>query len=104
MTEHDRQLDLFRHPVMPLPPRDRTHGLLVQSTACRCGCELAVIDEGKGPHVASLHCYKCDLHRGWVSHATHKFLTEIVTKFGRPVKPIILRCTPQMSSDDGGAP
>ena len=70
----------------------RSHGLLVQTPcACRCGAALAVIGPGKGPHAAALHCEECDVHRGWVSHATHKFLTEIVNQFGRPTEPIVIR-------------
>ena len=30
-------------------------------------------------------------HRSWISHATHKFLTEIVDKFGRPETPIVIQ-------------
>jgi hypothetical protein len=86
------QLDLFRQPVTPLPPRDRTHGLVVRPPQpCRNGCDLAVFGEGKGPHAASLICAECGAHRGWVSHATHKFLTEIVNRFGRPTEPIVIR-------------
>jgi hypothetical protein len=74
-----KQLDLFRQPVVPLPPHDRSHGLLVQTPcACRCGAALAVIGPGKGPHAAALHCEECDVHRGWVSHATHQFLIELI--------------------------
>jgi hypothetical protein len=84
------QLDLSHAPP---PPRDRTHGLVVQPPwPCRgCGCELATIGEGKGPHAASLHCIGCKMHRGWLSHTTHKFLIEIINKFGRPAEPIVLR-------------
>jgi hypothetical protein len=92
MTKHTRQLDLFRQQQPPLPQRDRPYGLVVRpSQPCRCGCELAVIGEGNGPHIASLHCAECDTHRGWVSHTAHKFLTEIVNRFGRPTEPINIR-------------
>jgi hypothetical protein len=83
MTKHTRQLDLFRQQQPPL--------VLQPPQPCRCGCELAVIGEGKGPHIASLHCAECATHHGWVSHATHKFLTETINRFGRPTEPIVLR-------------
>jgi hypothetical protein len=87
-----KQLDLFHQPVVPLPPHDRSHDLLVQTPrACRCGAALAVIGPGKGPHAAALHCKECDVHRGWVSHATHQFLLELINKFGRPTEPIAIR-------------
>jgi hypothetical protein len=94
MTKH-AQLDLFRTlSPLPLPPRDRTYGLTVQlPKLCRCRGQFASISTGGGPHAASLICCKCGVQRGWVSHATHKFLTEIVNKFGRPTEPIVLRRT-----------
>jgi hypothetical protein len=89
--KHARQLDLFRQ-VVPLPPHDRSHGLSVQMpSACQCGAALAVIGAGAGPHAASLHCAECDVHRGWVSHATHRFLIEIINRLGRLTEPIVLR-------------
>ena len=86
------QPDLFRRPVVPLPPRDRTHGLLVRTPRpCRrCGAELVVIGPGKGPHAASLICAECETHRGWLSHESHRFITEIVDQSGRPTEPILL--------------
>ena len=92
MTKHPRQLDLFRQQPPPLPPRNRAQGLVVQPPQpCRCGCELAVIGEGKGPHVASLHCAECETHCGWIPRETHRFLTEIINRFGRPVDPIVIQ-------------
>lgn len=92
MTKHTRQLDLFRQQPPPLRPRDRTYGLVVRPPQpCRCGCDLAVVGDGKGPHAAALRCTECDVHCGWLSHATHKFITEIVSRFGRPIEPIAIR-------------
>ena len=92
MTKPAHQPDLFRQPVEPLPPRDRTHGLLVRTpTPCRCGAELGGDRTGEAMHAASLVCAECGTHRGWLSHESHRFLTEIVDKFGRPTEPIVLR-------------
>jgi hypothetical protein len=52
---------------------------------------VAEIGPGKGPHLASLSCCACGSHRGWISHATHEFLTEIVNKFGCPDTPIVIQ-------------
>jgi hypothetical protein len=91
MTKHARQLDLFRQAV-PLPLPDRSHGLSVQMpSVCHCDAVLAVIGPGKGPHAAALHCAKCDVHRGWVSHSTHQFLIKLIDKCGRPTEPIVIR-------------
>ena len=45
----------------------------------------------KGPHAASLICATCGVHCGWLSHVTHKFLTETINRFGRPTEPIVIR-------------
>jgi hypothetical protein len=91
MIRHARQLDLFRQ-VVPLPPHDRSHGLAMQMpSVCQCGTALAVIGPGKGPHAAALHCAECDVHRGWVPHATHRFLIELINRFGQPAEPIVVR-------------
>jgi hypothetical protein len=101
MGKHITQLDLFTAPATLLPPRDCTWGLVLQlPRRCRCSGQFASIDTGRGPHIASLICCKCGAHRGWVSCVTHAFLTEIIIRFGRPVVPIILRCTPQISWED----
>jgi hypothetical protein len=92
MTKHAREPDLFHQPVVPLPPRDRTHGLLVRTPRpCRrCGAEIAVIGPGKAMHAASLICAECETHRGWLSHESHRFITEIVNESGRPTEPMIV--------------
>lgn len=88
-----KQLDLFRAVSgPPLPPGDPTHGLMVRlPTACRCGETLAVVGSGSGPHAASATCTACGTHRSWLSHLTHDFLAKLISKFGRPTEPIVLR-------------
>jgi len=84
-------LDLIDAPA----PSDPLHGLLARlPTACGCSSELAVIGPGKAMHAASLRCADCEKHRGWVSQATHKSLTETINQFGRPTEPVILRHPP----------
>jgi hypothetical protein len=81
--------DLFPETV---PPPDPLQGLAVTlSDHCQCGAFAAIIAEGVGPHTASLRCAKCDVHRGWILHETHRFVTELVQKFGRPTDPIAIR-------------
>lgn len=82
-------LDLFPE---TLPPPDPLHGLVVRvPSACRCGGTTATINKGAGPHAASLRCAKCETHRGWLSHTSHRFILEIINKFGRPTAPITIR-------------
>jgi hypothetical protein len=67
---------------------------------CPCGKHDALICAGAGPHKASLRCQWCNHHRGWLSHTTHTFLTQLVKKFGRPIAPIAVPCGDQRQ--DGG--
>jgi hypothetical protein len=82
------QFDLFGEPV----PADPLLDLVVTPPdPCKCGTHDAIIGAGAGPHLASLHCRACGLHRGWLPLVTYQFLAEIVAKFGRPVEPIAIR-------------
>jgi hypothetical protein len=47
-------------------------GLKVEMAAGKpcCGCTLAELHSGKGPHVYELRCTSCGRHRGWLSKAT----------------------------------
>jgi hypothetical protein len=52
---------------------------------CQCGCEEAIVAEGKGPHAALLHCAQCDRHRGWLPSLAAAMLVEVKKKFGSPL-------------------
>lgn len=86
-----QQPDLFATGLAPTV--DPLIGLAVRlpHDPCRCGAVVAEIGPGKGPHLASLSCCACSAHRGWISHATHEFLTKIVNKFGCPDTPIVIQ-------------
>ena len=43
-----------------------------------------------GPHLAALHCARCEGFRGWLPRTAHQFLIEIVEQFGRPDTPITI--------------
>jgi hypothetical protein len=55
---------------------------------CRNVCRIGV---GKGPHAGELTCSDCGQHRGWLSKPTAKWLEAVVSKFGAPTAPIIVR-------------
>jgi hypothetical protein len=83
-----RQLDLFVAEA-PAGPLD---GLAVRlPDRCRCGRHVAQIARGVGPHLAALECVHCRMFRGWLPREAHRFLTELVNKFGRPIEPIAIR-------------
>jgi hypothetical protein len=58
-----------------------------------CCRNICVIDPGKGPHVGELICADCGQHRGWLSKPTARWIENVVTRFGAPTTPIIVRKT-----------
>jgi hypothetical protein len=88
MKRHRHQLDLFIAEA-PAGPLD---GLAVRlPDRCRCGCDVAQIARGVGPHLAALECAHCRTFRGWLPRQAHSFLVEFTNKFGRPTEPIAVR-------------
>jgi hypothetical protein len=41
-----------------------------------------------------LVCPKCHRNAGWISKEAATFVTEIVKRFGRPTKPVVIRNHP----------
>jgi hypothetical protein len=56
-----------------------------------CCRNICVISAGKGSHVGALHCADCGQHRGWLSKSTAQWIESVVTRFGAPTTPIIVR-------------
>jgi hypothetical protein len=56
-----------------------------------CCRNICVIGPGKGPHAGSFHCADCGGHRGWLSQSTARWIQHVVTRFGAPTTPIIVR-------------
>jgi hypothetical protein len=84
-----------------LPPDNPSPliGLRVQFDGGRNCCgNIAVIGRGVGPHAAELNCAACGSHRGWLSKSTAAWLETVITKFGAPTTPIVLR-RPSSSHD-----
>jgi len=82
--------------VVPTPTPDGIIGLKVkldrpvdrERPCCRNMC---VIGPSKGPHAGELHCADCGQHRGWLSKTTAQWIEHVVTRFGAPTTPIIVR-------------
>jgi len=55
---------------------------------CRNVCNIG---PGKGPHAGELLCSGCGRHRGWLSKETAKWIAAVVSKFGAPTAPMIVR-------------
>jgi hypothetical protein len=56
-----------------------------------CCRNICVIGAGTGPHAGELRCADCDQHRGWLSKPTAAWIEHIVTRFGAPTTPIVVR-------------
>ena len=63
-------------------PVDREH------PCCR---NICVIAAGKAMHAGELRCADCGQHRGWLSKTTAAWIEHVVTRFGAPTTPIIVR-------------
>ena len=85
-TAPPAQLDLFDPPSSLLGLR------VVRSDPCpKCRSFTAAIGTGKPPHCASLICAVCHHFVAWLPKAEHDFITSVVTEFGHPTEPIVLR-------------
>jgi hypothetical protein len=84
------QLNLFTTVVEPLVglrvkmdrPVDRDR------PCCRNFC---TIGPAKGPHAGELICADCSQHRGWLSKPTAHWIESVITRFGAPTTPIVVR-------------
>jgi hypothetical protein len=66
---------------------------------CQCGEFIAVVGSSRGPHHASVICSRCEIHRGWVSGETDRFITTVIDKIGRPTEPITVSSNSRKSAD-----
>jgi hypothetical protein len=88
-----KQLDPVAAPnVIPDPSNPILRLTVVMSGACpKRRNRLAVIGFGKEPHTASLTCTRCRHARGWLAKQETDFINKIISTFGRPTAPIVLR-------------
>jgi hypothetical protein len=68
---------------------------VVMPSACpKCRSRMAVIRPDKKPYIASLICARCRRHREWMAEETIDFVNSIISTFGRPTAPVVLRSPP----------
>jgi hypothetical protein len=87
------QLDMFRAST---PQPDGIIGLKVKldrpvDRERPCCNNVCIIGAGKGPHAGVLHCADCGQPRGWLSKSTAQWIEHVVTRFGAPTTPIVVR-------------
>jgi hypothetical protein len=56
-----------------------------------CCLNLCTIGPAHGPHAGELTCTNCGQHRGWLSQTTGQWIEHVVTRFGAPTTPIVVR-------------
>jgi hypothetical protein len=78
-------------PVRPEQPPYALRVRLAVHRHCKCGHDIAVVGGGRDSYAAELTCARCGSHRAWLSHDTTKWITTVISKFGAPTTPIILR-------------
>jgi hypothetical protein len=61
---------------------------------CSYPANVAVVTCGTGSHFANLNCLGCGALRGALTERTAAAIAAIVTTFGKPNEPIILRRKP----------
>jgi hypothetical protein len=56
-----------------------------------CCRNVCVIGAARGSHAGELVCTGCGQHRGWLSKPTAQWIEHVVTRFGAPTTPIVVR-------------
>jgi hypothetical protein len=65
-----------------------------------CCRNVCIIGAGKGPHAGVLHCADCGQPRGWLSKTTAAWIESVVTRFGAPTTPIIVRTSSSYQEEE----
>ena len=52
---------------------------------------ICIIGDARGPHAGELICANCGQHRGWLSKTTAAWIENVITRFGAPTTPIVVR-------------
>jgi hypothetical protein len=56
-----------------------------------CCKNICRIGAARGPHAGALTCTGCGQHRGWLSKSTARWIESVITRFGAPTTPIVVR-------------
>jgi len=64
-----------------------------------CCRNFCIISAAKEPHAGVLHCVGCGQHRGWLSKPTAQWIEHVVTRFGAPTTPVVVRKAPTFEEE-----
>jgi hypothetical protein len=56
-----------------------------------CCRNICTIGLAKGPHAGELICADCGQHRGYLSNDIAHWIESVITRFGAPRTPIVVR-------------
>jgi hypothetical protein len=56
-----------------------------------CCRNVCIIGGARGPHAGALYCADCGHHRGRLSKPTAGWIDHVITRFGAPTAPIVVR-------------
>jgi hypothetical protein len=86
-----RQLDLFiAKPETPLiTVRVKMDRSIDRDRPC-C-LNFCIVRPADGPHAGELICADCGQHRAWLSNTTALWIEDVITRFGAPTAPIVVR-------------
>jgi len=56
-----------------------------------CCLNVCTIGPARGLHAGEFTCANCGQHRGWLSKSTARWIESVVSRFGAPTTPIIVR-------------
>lgn len=92
------QLDLFESssPPSSLPSSSPIVGMKMQlPRPCpNCGGNIGVVGSSGGPHANRVTCESCSVFRRWLGQREADFIAKIVSTFGCPTTPIVVRDWP----------
>jgi hypothetical protein len=80
--------DLFSEPTLVGLKVRLARPVDIENPCCENICTIL---PGQGPHAGELVCTDCHRHRGWLSKTTADWLMGVVSKFGAPDSPIVVR-------------
>jgi hypothetical protein len=69
-----------------------------------CCLNICTIGPARGPHVGELICADCGEHRGWLSQTIGRWIEDVVTRFGAPTTPIVMRKSHSYEEEPDAAP
>jgi hypothetical protein len=69
-----------------------------------CCLNICTISPARGPHAGELVCAGCGQHRGWLSKSAAQWIEHVVTRFGAPTTPIVMRKSRPYEEEPDTAP